>query len=154
MTARTSAFTHVLFKNIINNELMIASLEKCRIQDDNITYTCGEKTFNGELITVGPKSLCNKLMKKMNGYTTDYLYSFLPEEDDDDGEDNDGDEDNENNVLKGDINPVSIRSSSPNVIRSSNDITNNNDSVRIIQDNGNRGDPLSLLSFIIKDKDK
>ncbi|CAF4203565.1 unnamed protein product [Rotaria sp. Silwood2] len=139
MTARTSAFTHVLFKNIINNELMIASLEKCRIQDDNITYTCGEKTFNGELITVGPKSLCNKLMKKMNGYTTDYLYSFLPEEDDDDGEDNDGDEDNENNVLKGDINPVSIRSSSPNVIRSSNDITNNNDSVRIIQDNGNRG---------------
>ncbi|CAF3273188.1 unnamed protein product [Rotaria sp. Silwood2] len=139
MTSRTSAFTHVLFKNIINNELMIASLEKCRIQDDNVTYTCGEKTFNGELITVGPKSLCNKLMKKMNGYTTDYLYSSLPEEDDDDGEDNDGDEDNENNVLKGDINPVSIRSSSPNVIRSSNDITNNNDSVRIIQDNGNRG---------------
>ncbi|CAF4088405.1 unnamed protein product [Rotaria sordida] len=37
----------------------------------------------------------------MNGYTTDYLYSSLPEEEDgNDGEDNDGDDDNENNVLK------------------------------------------------------
>ncbi|CAF4959003.1 unnamed protein product [Rotaria sp. Silwood1] len=139
MTARTSAFTHVLFKNIINNELMIASLEKCHIQDDNVTYKCGEKTFNGEFITVGPKGLYNKLMKKMNDYTTDYLYSSLPEEeDDDDGEYNDDDDDNETNVLKGgkliqDINPVSIRSSSPNVICSSNDITNNNDNVHALQ---------------------
>jgi hypothetical protein len=53
MTARTSAFTHILFKNVISNELMIAPLEKCNIQDDNVAYKCGENIFDGDLITVG-----------------------------------------------------------------------------------------------------
>ncbi|CAF1500895.1 unnamed protein product [Rotaria sordida] len=58
----------------------------------------------------------------MNGYTTDYLYSSLPEEEDgNDGEDNDGDDDNENNVLKDDLSssivvpPVSEFSQVPHI---------------------------------------
>jgi hypothetical protein len=53
MTARTTAFTHVLFKNLMNNELMIAPFEKCNIEDDHVGYTCGTKVFDGELFTIG-----------------------------------------------------------------------------------------------------
>ncbi|CAF3643182.1 unnamed protein product [Rotaria socialis] len=52
MTARTNAFAHVLFKSGINNELMIATFDKCNIQDDDVSYTCGGKVIYGELLTV------------------------------------------------------------------------------------------------------
>ncbi|CAF1584340.1 unnamed protein product, partial [Didymodactylos carnosus] len=52
-------------------------------------YTCGGQVFDGELTTVGPKTLCDKLMKKLNGHSTDYLYSSLPEEEDDEDDEND-----------------------------------------------------------------
>lgn len=91
-----------LFKKLTNNEVMIAPLEKCNIQDDNFAYSYGGKCFDGELFTVNkfksvllqsrdnnlqctafledPKNLSDKLMKQMNGHSTDYLYSSLPEE--------------------------------------------------------------------------
>ncbi|CAF4433422.1 unnamed protein product [Rotaria socialis] len=96
MTTRTNALTHVLFKNTINSELMIAPLDKCNIRDDKVAYVYGGKHFNGELVTVGSKSLCDKVMKQMNGYSTDYWYSSLPEEEEDDDDDDDNDDNNGN----------------------------------------------------------
>ncbi|CAF3646408.1 unnamed protein product [Rotaria socialis] len=96
MTTRTNALTHVLFKNTINSELMIAPLDKCNIGDDKVAYVYGGKHFNGELVTVGSTSLCDKVMKQMNGYSTDYWYSSLPEEEEDDDDDDDNDDNNGN----------------------------------------------------------
>lgn len=53
MTTRTNALTHVLFKNTVNSELMIAPLDKCNIGDDKVAYIYSGKHFNGELVTVG-----------------------------------------------------------------------------------------------------
>jgi hypothetical protein len=41
-----------LLKNLTNNEVMIATLEKCNIQADNFAYSSGGKCFDGERFTV------------------------------------------------------------------------------------------------------
>lgn len=49
---------------------------------------------------IGSKSLCDKVMKQMNGYSTDYWYSSLPEEEEkeDDDDDNSDDDDDDGNI--------------------------------------------------------
>ncbi|CAF1421564.1 unnamed protein product [Rotaria sp. Silwood1] len=88
MISRTKAITHVLFKTRTNDEDMIAPLDKCNItNDDTVEYRRGEHVYEGPLTTVGPKSFCDKLLKKMSGHSTDYLYSSLPDDDDEQDED-------------------------------------------------------------------
>ncbi|CAF2260646.1 unnamed protein product [Rotaria magnacalcarata] len=154
MTARTNAFTHVLFKSGINNELMIATLDKCNIQDDDVSYTCGGKVIYGELLTVRPKTLCDKLMKQMNGYSTDDLYSSLPEEKDQDDSDQDDYEDDYLVIGKGTqfTNPVSTQLPSSNITRQRNEMTNNNEAtpaIETVENFGSLSSYRSTIEFVI-----
>ncbi|CAF2107193.1 unnamed protein product [Rotaria magnacalcarata] len=103
---------------------MIATLDKCNVQDDDVSYTCG-----------GPKSLCDKLMKQMNGYSTDYLYSSFPEKKDQDDSDQDDYEDDCLVNGKGTqfTNPVSTQLPSSNITRQRNEMTNNNEVTSAIE---------------------
>ncbi|CAF5171972.1 unnamed protein product, partial [Rotaria magnacalcarata] len=115
---------------------MIATLDKCNVQDDDVSYTCG-----------GPKSLCDKLMKQMNGYSTDYLYSSLPEKKDQDDSDQDDYEDDCLTIIPVSTytklssflslhpvtNPVSTQLPSSNITRQRNEMTNNNEVTSAIE---------------------
>ncbi|CAF4491093.1 unnamed protein product [Rotaria sp. Silwood2] len=75
-----------------NDEDMIAPLDKCNItNDDTVEYRCGQHVYEGSLTTLGPKTFCDKLLKKMNGHSTDYLYSSLPDDDEQDEEEDEDD---------------------------------------------------------------
>ncbi|CAF4872667.1 unnamed protein product, partial [Rotaria socialis] len=155
MTARTNAFTHVIFKNGVNNELMIATLDKCNIQDGDVSYTCGGKVISGELLAVGPKTLCDKLMKQMNGYSTDYLYSSLPEEKDQDDSDQDDYEDDcllsFSLSLYAVTNPVSAPLPSSNIARQHNEMTNNNEvtsAIETVENFGSSSSHRSTIEFV------
>ncbi|CAM4750359.1 unnamed protein product [Rotaria magnacalcarata] len=115
---------------------MIATLDKCNVQDDDVSYTCD-----------GPKSLCDKLMKQMNGYSTDYLYSSLPEKKDQDDSDQDDYEDDCLTIIPVSTytklssflslhpvtNPVSTQLPSSNITRQRNEMTNNNEVTSAIE---------------------
>ncbi|CAF4233898.1 unnamed protein product [Rotaria magnacalcarata] len=115
---------------------MIATLDKCNVQDDDVSYTCD-----------GPKSLCDKLMKQMNGYSTDYLYSSFPEKKDQDDSDQDDYEDDCLTIIPVSTytklssflslhpvtNPVSTQLPSSNITRQRNEMTNNNEVTSAIE---------------------
>lgn len=112
MTTRKDVYTHVLFENYDNNELIIAPFDMCHIRNDDIFYTCDSKVFRGKLYTVskfsksliittkqlseiydvifvfqGPKSLCDTLMKQTMGSKTEHSNSSLSEEEEDTSDD-------------------------------------------------------------------
>ncbi|CAF2130447.1 unnamed protein product [Rotaria magnacalcarata] len=145
---------------------MIATLDKCNIQDDDVSYTCGGKVIYGELLTVRPKTLCDKLMKQMNGYSTDDLYSSLPEEKDQDDSDQDDYEDDYLTIipvstytrlsfflsLYAVTNPVSTQLPSSNITRQRNEMTNNNEAtpaIETVENFGSLSSHRNTIEFVI-----
>ncbi|CAF4830334.1 unnamed protein product [Rotaria socialis] len=53
--------------------------DKCIIENDRVRCTCGGKVFNGVLLTVGSEAVCNHVMTKMNGISTDTRDSSVSE---------------------------------------------------------------------------
>ncbi|CAF4285065.1 unnamed protein product [Rotaria magnacalcarata] len=53
--------------------------DKCIIENDRVRCTCGGKGFNGVLLTVGSEAVCNHVMTKMNGISTDTRDSSVSE---------------------------------------------------------------------------
>ncbi|CAF4960769.1 unnamed protein product [Rotaria socialis] len=148
---------------------MIATFDKCNIQDDDVSYTCGGKVIYGELLTVGKfckifigRKLRDNLMKQMNGYSTDYLYSSLTEEKDQDDSDQDDYEDDCLTIipvstytklsfflsLYAVTNPVSTPLPSSNITRQHSEMTNSNEITSAIETVENFGSSPSHRSTI------
>ncbi|CAF2073784.1 unnamed protein product [Rotaria magnacalcarata] len=53
--------------------------DKCIIENDRVRCTCDGKVLNGVLLTVGSEAVCNHVMTKMNGISTDTRDSSVSE---------------------------------------------------------------------------
>ncbi|CAF4220342.1 unnamed protein product [Rotaria magnacalcarata] len=70
---------YVLLKNLIDNQIIMMHFDKCIIENDRVRCTCDGKVLNGVLLTVGSEAVCNHVMTKMNGISTDTRDSSVSE---------------------------------------------------------------------------
>lgn len=116
MSTHNCASNYVLFKNLIDNQILMVDLDKCIVENDHVRCMCDGKIFNGLLLTVGKfeicfdmiielltykefyfegsEAVCHKAMMKMNSSSTDACDSSVSEKTDEIG-------DQQNQLIKG-----------------------------------------------------
>ena len=53
MAAQNCTFNYVLFRNVVDNQIVMVHVDKCIVKNDNVTCTSDGKDFNGVLLTIG-----------------------------------------------------------------------------------------------------
>lgn len=57
MDKQSCVLNFVLFRNLMDNQIIMMHFDKCIIENDRVKCTCNGKVFNGVLLTVGKSEI-------------------------------------------------------------------------------------------------